>query len=131
MVTKGYRKIVTRDYRNVETKFAEILLQVRVTDILRNRFSLPCILHRDCSLCRKIVCHSCIQQHHHLHHHLQHRCTKIWVPLLYVKCLAPTCGRTSTKFVHSCVIQTKSNKFKQSLTKSNKVEKYLESIKVP
>ena len=38
---------------------------------------------------------------------------------------------TSTKFVHSCVIQTKSNKFKQSLTKSKKVEKSLESIKVP
>ena len=35
------------------------------------------------------------------------------------------------KFVHSCVIQTKSNKFKQSLTKSNKVDKSLKSIKVP
>ena len=38
---------------------------------------------------------------------------------------------TSTKFVHSCVIQTKSILFKQSLTKTNKVKKSLESIKVP
>ena len=37
---------------------------------------------------------------------------------------------TSTKFVHSCVIQTKSNKFKQSLTKSNKVEKAV-GLKIP
>ena len=34
----------------------------------------------------------------------------IWIDIL----------KTSTKFVHSCVIQTKSNRFKQSLTKSNK-----------
>ena len=31
--------------------------------------------------------------------------------------------KTSTKFVHSCVSKTKSNKFKHSLRKSNKVYK--------
>ena len=37
---------------------------------------------------------------------------------------------TSTKSVHSCVIQTKSNKFKQSLTKPNRVYP-LKFLKMP
>ena len=50
-------------------------------------------------------------------------CVSIFVTDIFPPKMAR--NKVSTKFVHNCVSQTKSNLFKQSLTKANKVSEAL------